>query len=250
MKQNEKFASNNPNHPMVRQHEAMSALSKGDVTEAIEKLQDAMDLIKNDEIPLPMSNAFKLVGAVLLQAGHVIAARAHLRFALMIRGEEADEIKQLLQESFRLPGAPLILKTDYRLEPAEPEKEWADKFDKVVHALNRGQFRLALKMLQKMDEHWPNDDQLIRGIAVVQSMLGNEDEMSPAWHRYAMLDSVPNWKATEAEALAHIFEVNDPSGVLDVVAIEYSIGSLDSVLEIADSEPTIRNNAATGRGSV
>ena len=232
---NQKFAANNPNHPMVRQHEALSALSNGNVVQAIDKLQDAMDLITNDEIPLPFSNAFKLVGGILLQAGHVIAARAHLQFALMIRGEKDEEISELIRESFRLPGAPMILKTDFRLDPIDQDKEWADKYEKVVRAMNRGQFRLALKMLTRMDEHWPDQPQLVRGIAVVHSMLANEEEMASAWHCFALMNGVPNWQAVEAEAISQIFMTEDPSGELDVVAIQYSIASFENVLESINS---------------
>ena len=234
---NTKFVQRNPNHPVGRQHEALIALSKGDVIEAIEKLQDSIDLVQSDEIPLPLSNAFKLVGGVLLSAGHIVAARAHLQFALMIRGEGTEEINAMLAESFRIPNAPLILKNDFRLEPPPADKEWTSKYETVLRTLGRGQFRLALKMLLRMNEHWPSQKEIVYGIAVVNSMLANETGMSDAWHQAALSPEMPRWQAVEAESLSQIFLDSDPSGELDIVACECPVKDLDEVFNLlaADS---------------
>ncbi|MEM9412277.1 MAG: hypothetical protein AAGA30_14270 [Planctomycetota bacterium] len=230
---NNKFVERHPNHPIGKQNEAMSALGQGDVPLAIEKLQDAVDLVTGDSIPLPMANTFKMLGSILLSSGHLIAARTHLQFALMIRGEMDPEIQSLLQESFRMPNAPLSLKTDFRLDPAPEGAEWADKHAVVFKAHNRGQFSLALKMLNRRDEQWPDQKQIVRGIAIVNCMLANEAEMATSWKRVSELDDVATWQAVEAEALSQLFLEEDPSGTLDIVAKDFEIASFDEAINLA-----------------
>lgn len=233
---NARFAARNPNHPIAQQHEAMSLLSDGDVPASIAKLQDAMDSLQADEIPLAMANAFRLLGSILLRGGHVIAARAHLQFALMIRGSEnSQDLQRLIYESFRLPGLPLILKADFRLESTPPDKEWSGKYQNVVRAMNRGQFRLALRILERINELWPAQKQVVRAIAILHSALANVDSISPAWQRLSQLDSIPRWQAVEAAALSNLFLAEEPSGMLDIQAIEFQLSSLEAVCEIAGS---------------
>ncbi len=223
---NQLFIARQPDHPIGRQNEALTALAKGDIPTAIDKLQDAMDLIQG-EIPIALANTFRMLGAVLLSAGHLIAARAHLQFSLMIRNEIDEEVQRMLQESFRMPGAPLVLKTDFRLDQVNSDQQWHDKYEIVVGALNRGQFRLALKMLNRMNEHWPNQPSLVRGLAVVNSMLANEDEMSSAWRNFAMEEGVPKWQAIEAECLSQIFLPSEPTGNYDIVTRKFTITDFD-----------------------
>ena len=233
---NSRFAARNPDHPIAQQHEAMSLLSDGNVMGAIAKLQDAMDSLKSDEIPLTMANSFRLLGSILLRGGQVIAARTHLQFALLIRGSENSlDLQRLIYESFRLPGLPLILKADFRLESAPPGKEWSGKYQNVVRAMNRGQFRLALRILERIDELWPNQKEVVRSIAILHSALANVEFISPAWRRLSQMDSIPRWQAVEAAALANLFLTEEPSAMLDIMVTEFELSSLDAVCEIAIS---------------
>ena len=232
---NKKFAAKNPGHPIAKQHEAMTLLAAGDLPAAIDRLQDAIDLVKGEEIPLPFSQAYKMIGSILLSASHVIAARAHLQFALMIRGEMEQEISSLLHRSFRVMGAPIILNTDFRVMHAPEGADWASKYQIVINALNRGQFRMALKMLNKMDEHWPNQKEIVHGIAVVNSMLGNEDAMPDSWRRASQLEDIPDWLATEYEALGLLFANEPNSEKIDVVSIEINVKDFDDALNVANA---------------
>ncbi len=233
---NAKFAARHPGHPIALQHEAMNRLAQGELAAAISGLQDAVDALRSDEIPLTLSNAFQLLGTVLLSGGQIIAARAHLQFALMVRGEEgSEELQRLIHESFRVPGLPLILKADFRLEPAPTGRDWSGKYQNVIRAMNRGQFRLALRILQRIDERWPDQPEVVRSLAIVHSILADDQQMPSAWHRLATLDGIPHWLAVEAEAMSHLFLPDDPSGSLDVVAASTAVSDLDAAYQIATS---------------
>lgn len=236
---NAKFAAKNPKHPIAKQHEALTLLANGDIRAAIDRLQDGIDLVKGDEIPLPFSQAYKMIGSLLLSAGHIIAARAHLQFSLMIRGESDQQVASMLHNSFRVPNAPVLLKTDFRLLPVPEDKEWASKYEIVINALNRGQFRMALKMLEKMDGHWGGQREIVHGIAVVNSMLANADAMSGAWRRASQVEEIPAWLATEFEAMSVLFASEPNSASIDITTNEFEIKDLDAVFMLASASPRL-----------
>lgn len=232
---NGKFAAKNPNHPIAKQHEALTLLANGDLENAIDRLQDGIDLVKGDEIPLPFSQAYKMIGSLLMSTGHVIAGRAHLQFSMMIRGDSDQQVVDLLHRSFRLQGAPVILKTDFRVMPAPEDKKWSSKYQIVINALNRGQFRLALRMLEKMDDHWPDQLEIVHGIAVVSSMLARADTMPEAWRRASQLDGIPTWQAVEFEMMAVLFSGDSNSAPVEITSQEFELKDLDEVFQLASA---------------
>lgn len=235
---NEKFLSTNPNHPIALQHASMALLAEGRVPEAIDRLQDAMDALKADEIPLIMSNAFRVLGGVLLGMGLIIAARAHLQFALLIRGNsEGSDLGQMIFDSFRVPSAPLVFKNDFRLEPTPPDKEWSGKYENVIRATKRGQFRLGLKILRRLDEIWPEQKEIVRSIAVMHMMLAENKEASAAWLKFSRLSSIPHWQAVEARAMSLMF--GDPQDMVDVCLRTYELEDLDAFHGQAVSHPRL-----------
>ena len=230
---NRLFSNENPDHPIAIQHDALIKLSDGDVPGAIDRLQDAMDAIKSNEIPQLLANAFRLVGSVLLAGGHLLAGRAHVQFAALLKDGQDEQLNQLVMQSYRIPNAPLILKSDFRLQTPPEDAEWTGKYENVSRAMNRGQFRLALKMLQRMDEHWPDQSALLRGIAILHSMLANDDKMAESWKRLARLESLPRWQAVEYEAISLLFDQEEPSGTLPIVAMRSDIKDLDTAFQFA-----------------
>lgn len=239
---NRLFLETNPDHPIGIQHDAIIKLSDGDVPGAIDRLQDAMDAIKSNEIPNVVANAFRLIGSVLLAGGHLLGGRAHLQFAALLKDGADDQLNQLVYQSYRIPNAPLILKSDFRLQRPPEGAEWAGKYENVSRALNRGQFRLGLKILQRIDEHWPDQPEVVRSIAVLGSMLANESEMASSWKRLARLETLPRWQAVEYEAISLLFDQDEPSGTLPIVATKCDIKDLDAAFQLLSSNP--RFNAA------
>ena len=229
---NAQFSAKNPGHPVAFQHDAMIKLSDGDVGAAIDRLQDAMDAIKSNEIPTLFASTFRMVGSVLLAGGHLLAARAHLQFAAMLKEGQDQELNQLIARSYRIPNAPLVLSDDFRLQPAPADVEWAGKYENVGRAMNRGQFRLALKILNRIDENWPNQVQVLRSIAILNSMLANEEEMSGSWKRLARLEQLPHWQAVECEAISLLFDQEEPSGMIPVVSLRSNLKDLDVAFQL------------------
>jgi tetratricopeptide (TPR) repeat protein len=231
------YLQHNPNHPIGLQHEALIALAEGDTGAAIDRLQDAMDAITGNEIPITFANAFRLVGLGLLSQGHLLGARAHFQFAQILKGQPDQDLQRLLFETFRIPDASLLLKYDYRI-PQPPEgKEWTRKFVNVIKAMDRGQFRKALTFLKRIDADFPDEPVVLYSIAVLNGILVNMDELAESWRRYSRVAGISQWDAVEAEAMAQLFTVDPITAELDIVRITFEISHLEDFFKIADSHP-------------
>lgn len=187
---NQHFLAKQANHPLAKHHEALICLSEGDLVSAISALQDAVEGITGDELRLFLSSSFQFVGASLLSQGQLTAARAHLHFSEMLRGEPDESTQRMLYESYRLPSAPLNMKGDFRLAtPADDQadEDWAKKYANVLRAVNRGMFRKAFQILERIDQHWPGNKTVVRSMAITESMLATP-EQSEAWRRGVRID--------------------------------------------------------------
>jgi len=75
------FQKNNPEHSGGFHHLALICAQEGDTAGAVAALQDAMDAIVGNSIPVTYAQAFRIIGMQLLEENDLFAARAHLRYA-------------------------------------------------------------------------------------------------------------------------------------------------------------------------
>lgn len=232
---NAQFLANNPNHSTGLHHLALIQLAEGDIEAAVETLQDAMEAIVGNEIPVSFSSAFKMVGLGLLQAGHLIGARAHLEYSLGLKNGNDPEVRQMILETFRMPGSPLLLKQDFKLQPLPEEfaeAEWAKKYINAGRSLDRGQFRRGLRFLKKIDSQFPDLPIVLRGIAVLHLYLGNHSEINPAWVRFSLLPGLSEIAAIEANAIGQVFASADEADNVPIKRFSYELTELERPLEI------------------
>lgn len=236
-KSNALFLRHNPNHPIGLQHEALIALGEGDTRAAIDRLQDAMDAIIGNEIPLTFASTFRLIGLGLFSEGHLLGARAHFLFAQILKGQTDSDLQRLLYETYAIPDTSLLLKYDFRIPQPPQDKPWTRKYVNVIRAMDRGQFRKALKFLKRIDADFPNEPIVLYSIAVLNGILVNIDELANSWRRYSRVDGISQWDAVEAEAVAQLFAREPLTAELDFVRITFEINDLDKFVEIAGSHP-------------
>lgn len=230
---NELFLKTNPKHSTGLHHRALILLAEGNTEQAVESLQDAMDAITGNEIPISLANAFRMVGIGLFSQGKSIAARAHLKYAQALKSDSDPELGRMLHESLAAPSIPLILKQEFPLAPTPPEVQWEKRYVNMFRALDRGQFRKALKFLMKIDAEFPDLPIVVRGIAVVNSYLGRVEEQVVAWRRYSRLEGLSKLEAVEAEAIAQVFDDIPLSTPILIERITFEIGETDLVSELA-----------------
>ena len=233
---NDKFLEANPNHATGLQHKAMIAVADGRVDDAVELLQDAMDSITGADLPISLSHAFRLAGVGLLEIGDVLAARAHLRFAQFLKGDRDDELMTLEMETFRAPEISGFLKSEFELRDGPEDAEWNRHYVNVSRAMQRGQFRKALKMLKKIDEKFPGESLIARGFAIVNSIVGPRETQADAWRTYARMDDVDELDKIEAFGIAEQLETETASDPVKVLRKTFTIKDADHVAELLSSQ--------------
>lgn len=236
---NNQFLEKSPKHSTGLHHQSLIRLAENDVSGAVESLQDAMENIVGDEIPVAMAAAFRMVGLGLIQHGHLVAARAHWRFALYLKGDRDQELSQMLFDTFRIPDASLLLKQEFRMLPPSAEQaetEWGKKYTTVLKAVNRGLFRKAYKFLKKIDANFEQQAVVVRGLAILAMQLGYTTEIAPAWRRYSRLEGLTELAAIEAESLAQLFDGPDPKNQYDIVRVTFELTEFAAALEKMLSE--------------
>ena len=232
---NEIFSAKNPKHTTGLQHKSMIAMTQGRVDDSVSYLQDAMDSITGTELPISLAQAFRLVGIGLLRSGRVLSARAHIKFAQFLKGDQDQELVQLEIETYRLPGISTFLKSEFPLADPPEDSPWHKTYTNVVRATLRGQFRKALKMLQKIDKEHPGERLVKRGLAIVHSIVSDEVTQTVAWREYATMEGNSTWEAIEAAGVAQLLDGNPDTEVLDILRVTLPIDNTDRAFELAES---------------
>lgn len=225
---NKLLLKGSPNHVMGLQQRAMLDVSKGNIQDAVNSLQDAMDQIKGEEIPINVGSAFRMIGSVLYGVGSVPASIAHMRFAAgLLEGEEATEVQRALEGVMQ--RATSLVKQPF-MPPACPEGvEWEKLYSNVGRAIARGQFRRAMQFLAKIDSDFPENETIVEALAIVTSILGREDT-AQAWTRLAEMPNLNLARKIEATGLAMMFDQTWDE-LEDVEEIVYEIKDFDKVVE-------------------
>lgn len=228
---NDAFLERCPDHPTGLQHKALIEIMRGEVDQATLSLQDAMDAITGTELPVSLARAFESLGMALVARQNVLAARAHLSFALFLKGED-QRLTHLLRELYNPSGAVLFLKADHQLDPPVEGAEWEKPFTNVHRAIARGQYRRALEMLLQLSEQFPDQPEITKGIAVVTSMFAPMGAQIAAWRTVAAMPSGKQHQAIEFHGLAEAIAVM--SGAEGYVAVNRCTWEIDNFEEIKE----------------
>lgn len=207
------FRKNSPGHPMGMQHLALLDLADGGLEDAINSLQNAMDAHKGDEIPLAVSNVYKIVAGALVDRGNVFAGLAHLQFAGRLRGDGDSDVSEMYMAMLREWAFFPFLFQSQMMEPVPEGVAWEKLYTNANRAIDRGQFRRALQYLTKIENDFDEHPVVVRGLAVAKTMLAHNDA-ADAWRRYAGLPGLNSTFAAEALAFAYTADdswmVEDP----------------------------------------
>jgi hypothetical protein len=228
---NTAFLKQAPKHPTGLQHKSMIEAMRGDCDAATHSLQDAMDAIKGTELPISLAQAFQSIGMAHISQRNLLPARAHIAFAQFLKGDD-PQLERILGELYNPPGASLFLKANHELDPPVEGVEWEKMYTNVHRAVGRGQFRKALKMLKKIDEQFPDQPQVIKGMAVVTSMFAPQLEQAAAWRAAAEFPSTSAADAIEFYGLADVIGTsNGDEGYIPVTRSTWEIEDFESVKE-------------------
>jgi tetratricopeptide (TPR) repeat protein len=228
---NEAFLERCPDHPTGLQHRALIEIMRGEVDQATLTLQDAMDAIKGTELPVSLARAFESLGMALVAKQNILAARAHLSFALFLKGED-PRLTHLLRELYNPSGAVLFLKADHQLEPPVEGAAWEKSFTNVHRAVGRGQFRRALGMLLQLNEQFPDQPEITKGIAITTSMFAPMGAQIAAWRTVAAMPTAKQHEAIEYHGLAEaVAAMSGSEGYVPVNRCTWEVDNFDEFKE-------------------
>ncbi len=200
---NDVFQKNNPDHPGGFHHLALICAQEGDTAGAITALQDTMDAIVGNAIPVTYAQAFRIIGMQLLEKNDLFAARAHLRYAELLK--EDPQTEQILLSTFQNSHS-ITAKSELIPLDCPPDVPWEKKYKNVLRAIDRGQFRKGLKMAKKADAAFPGISTIKRTIAILNSMLAYRTEAIDAWQALADLEADQSWEQITALTLKQYFD--------------------------------------------
>lgn len=232
-KSNEIFQRNNPKHSSGFHHQALICAHEGDTAGAISALQDAMDTIVGNSIPTIYAQAFRAIGMQLLQQQQLFAARAHLRYAELLKPEQRTS--QILLSTFQNASS-AVAKAEMLPEYCPEGVEWEKKYKNVLRAIDRGQFRKALKMSKKADAAFPEVPTIKRTLAILYSILSMKDEAIAAWQ--AVADCAPDQSWPQIAALTfknHLCRFDEKKS--DVIRHSFEIEDFEKLKEVISSSP-------------
>jgi len=229
---NNAFMERCPEHPTGLQHRALIEVMRGETAQATLTLQDAMDGITGSELPVSLARPFESIGMAFVASKNIYAARAHLSFALFLKGED-PQLSYLLRELYNPSGGSLFLKANHQLDEPEKGAEWEKQFTNVHRAIGRGQFRRGLGMLLQLSEQYPETPAITKGIAVLTSMFAPLDAQLAAWRNVASMSSTSEQDAIEFHGLAEsIAQISDAKlGHIPVNRCAWEIEDFESVKE-------------------
>lgn len=240
---NAQFRAKNPQHPAGFHQLALLRLEAQDVPGAVDALQDAVDAVKGNEIPVFLITGFRAVGLGLMAVNLPLAARAHFRFAGYLSGDQDEELKQFYVQTFLRQEFGFLQRTRLafpELDPSEQSEEWGKKIATAQKAIARGQFRKSLKYLTLAAEQFPNHRKLIESIAILSGYLADREKSAAAWTRFAALPEVEEVRAIEAEILAINYRMPETHDKVDSIELTCEVSDFGAALEHCLSHQLLR----------
>jgi hypothetical protein len=228
-----------PENASAHAQAAMLAADSGDAVQAVDKLQDALELTDNS-MPQRVFEAIGAVGHALLLAGNLVAARAHLVLYAGIAPEGDERALELLLRLNLQGGLPLMLRDDPKL--MDPPARFAEvnkaAFEEANRLARRGLWRRAAAEFAKLLNEANPQPPVVYNLALMRGWLGDLDKFVAGLHQFAKLN-VPEDDAVEAEALAQLLDADLRDERLESVRIIYPINSDDAAAERLASDKRI-----------
>ena len=225
---NAEFRKNAPDHTMGLQHLAMLDIAEGELSVAVDSLQNAIDSIKGADIPIALANVYRILGIALTEAMKPAAGLAHLRFARALRSDDEQDDTQGAIEAVISNTSPLLAQ-QFAVQPGPDDQPWSKLYSNVSRAIARGQFRKALQFLTKISNDTEAPPIVLEATAIVKTFLGHDDAAA-AWRAYANSEGLADTEVVEAICLAEQLTDQD-DGLTKLVTTSFELSDFESASE-------------------
>jgi hypothetical protein len=223
------FVKQHPESPTAHACEALLLAESGDARGAVRSLQRALAHVERD-MPLRVYEAMGAVGGALLEAGHVLAAQAHLWLHAALAPKEDTRSREVLAALHHYSGLPLLLRDQISLRPAPPDAPWKSDAEQAARLANNGKWQQAVAIVDRLGEKYGADPTLVYNRALLGGWLADDRSLVAGLHAYAQMD-VPPDDAVEAAAIAQLLDPDLKEKPFDSVVEVYEVKDLDKLVE-------------------
>lgn len=218
-----------PHQPGTLSLMSLLEVRRGNLDEAVDLLQQAMEYVEN-AIPPSLYTALSTLAQALLGSGDILAVRGHLSLAAALSQGEDERPLALLMAVDRAPEISPLLKEDFGLSEAPAGVPWEGEFKAALNPARGGTWRAAAENLLSLSDKAPNQPAILRNIAILHGWLGRAQKAAEMWHRYAALADVPLDDAVEAEALAQVVDETQVD-LVEHLNFTYPVNDLERLME-------------------
>jgi len=223
-----------PSNPAGLGMLAILEAAKGDVVEAVDTLQSALEASQGKLQP-QVYNAIGFVGRSLASQGLLLGARGHLLFQTSVTGGKDQRAVQALIEldgSGHIPLPALGLES---LSSADASGRLsaagiATMTEALKHA-GTGCWLKAVELLDGLTEREPYEPAAWKNIGVLRSWLGQDDKARAALRRYASFASVPRDDTVEAEAVVQFLSDLSEEDLVQEITASFAINDIQALQE-------------------
>jgi Flp pilus assembly protein TadD len=215
------FAEKYPDNPIGIARAADLKAAEGDITGAIETLQKALELCK-EEMPASVYETIMSIATRAIGAGHALAGQSLLELQFRAsRGEDRQALSALVMLRAGR-SLPLLLKDPPSLKPAPDGAPWRFEFDVALQKAREAQLRTAISKFTALTSLASNAPVVWNNLAVLRSELAEDKLAAEAWHKFAALE-MPLDDAVEAEALAQLLDQVADEDLEPDVTVRYRV---------------------------
>jgi len=222
------FVKLHPDSPTANACEALLLAESGDARSAVRSLQKALSFVERD-MPLRVYEAMGAVGGALLEAGHVLAAQAHLWLHAALAPKEDTRSREVLAALHHYSGLPLLLRDQVSLRPSPSDAPWKAESEQAARLANNGKWQQAANIIDGLGAKYGAEPQLLYNRALLAGWLADDKALVAGLHAYAQMD-VPLDDAVEAEAIAQLLDPDLKETRLDSVVQVYNVTDLDAIV--------------------
>lgn len=233
------FVKLHPDSPTANACEALLLAESGDARGAVRSLQKALSFVERD-MPLRVYEAMGAVGGALLEAGHVLAAQAHLWLHAALAPKEDTRSREVLAALHHYSGLPLLLRDQVSLRPSPPDAPWKGEAEQAARLANNGKWQQAANIIDGLGAKFGAEPQLLYNRALLAGWLADDKALVAGLHAYAQMD-VPLDDAIEAEAIAQLLDPDLKETRLDSVVQVYNAADLETLVPRLISDKRIQS---------
>ncbi|HTQ40534.1 MAG TPA: hypothetical protein VMJ32_16025 [Pirellulales bacterium] len=223
------FLKQHPENPVALAEQSLHAASQGDPLAGIAWLQRSIEAC-GTEMPAQVYDAIGALALVLLSAGHVVPARAHLQLQLGLSQARDERAVSALLQLEGAPGVHVLLKSTPPFEPAPTNVAWGAAFQAALGEAHLGHWKKAAEQFAALTAQALKSSAFWRNLATLHGFLGNYAAAVEALRKLSALETNVD-DSVEAEATAQLLSKEESEGQVDEISLTYNIASAELAQE-------------------